>query len=95
VALGLSPKVLLLDEPAAGVPSGESGLIIEVIERLPTDIAVLIIEHDMDLVFRLARRITVLVQGRILVEGPPDVIAADPQVRQVYLGERAHGRAAR
>ena len=80
VALGLSPMVLLLDEPAAGVPSGESGLIIE---------------HDMDLVFRLARRITVLVQGRILVEGPPDAIAADPQVRQVYLGEREHGRGGR
>jgi ABC-type branched-subunit amino acid transport system ATPase component len=94
VALGLSPKVLLLDEPAAGVPSGESGLIIEAIERLPADIAVLIIEHDMDLVFRLARRITVLVQGRILIEGQPDLIAADPQVRQVYLGERSHGRAA-
>jgi ABC-type branched-subunit amino acid transport system ATPase component len=95
VALGLSPKVLLLDEPAAGVPSGESGLIVAVIERLPADIAVLIIEHDMDLVFRFARRITVLVQGHILVEGPPEVIAADPQVRQVYLGERPHGREAR
>jgi len=95
VALGLSPKVLLLDEPAAGVPSGESGLIVAVIERLPADIAVLIIEHDMDLVFRFARRITVLVQGHILVEGPPEVIAADPQVRQVYLGERPHGRDAR
>ncbi|MBV9964935.1 MAG: ABC transporter ATP-binding protein [Alphaproteobacteria bacterium] len=95
IALGLSPKVLLLDEPAAGVPSGESSIIIEVIERLPADIAVLIIEHDMELVFRLARRITVLVQGRILVEGPPEMIAADPQVRQVYLGERSHGRAGR
>jgi branched-chain amino acid transport system ATP-binding protein len=95
VALGLSPKVLLLDEPAAGVPSGESGLIVAVIERLPADIAVLIIEHDMDLVFRFARRITVLVQGHILVEGPPEIIAADPQVRQVYLGERPHGRDAR
>jgi branched-chain amino acid transport system ATP-binding protein len=88
VALGLAPKVLLLDEPAAGVPSGESGFIVEVIERLPADIALLMIEHDMDLVFRLARRITVLVQGRILVEGPPSEIAADPRVRQVYLGER-------
>jgi branched-chain amino acid transport system ATP-binding protein len=95
VALGLSPKVLLLDEPAAGVPSGESGLIVAVIERLPADIAVLIIEHDMDLVFRFARRITVLVQGHILVEGPPEIIAADPQVRQVYLGERPHGRETR
>src|SRR6266851_1534482 len=91
VALGLAPKVLLLDEPAAGVPSSETGLVVEVVERLPTDIAVLIIDHDMDLVFRLARRITVMVEGRILVEGPPEEIAGDPQVRQVYLGERTHG----
>jgi branched-chain amino acid transport system ATP-binding protein len=88
VALGLAPKVLLLDEPAAGVPSAESGTIIEVIEQLPAEIALLIIEHDMDLVFRLARRITVLVQGAVLVEGPPQEIAADARVRQVYLGER-------
>ena len=88
VALGLAPKVLLLDEPAAGVPSAESGTIIEVIEQLPVEIALLIIEHDMDLVFRLARRITVLVQGAVLVEGPPQEIAADARVRQVYLGER-------
>jgi ABC-type branched-subunit amino acid transport system ATPase component len=91
VALGLDPKVLLLDEPAAGVPSGETGTIIDVIEQLGSDIALLIIEHDMDLVFRLARRITVLVQGAILVEGTPQEIAADPRVREVYLGERAHG----
>jgi branched-chain amino acid transport system ATP-binding protein len=88
VGLGLSPKVLLLDEPAAGVPSSESGTIIEVVESLPPDLALLIIEHDMDLVFRLAHRITVLVQGRVLVEGSPEAIAADPQVRRVYLGER-------
>ena len=88
IALGLSPQVLMLDEPAAGVPSGESGIVVEVIERLPADLALLIIEHDMDLVFRLARRITVLVQGAVLVEGPPDEIAADPRVRAVYLGER-------
>jgi branched-chain amino acid transport system ATP-binding protein len=90
VALGLAPKVLLLDEPAAGVPSGESGTIIDLIERLPEDISVLIIEHDMDLVFRLARRITVLVQGSVLTEGTPAEIADDPRVRQVYLGERRH-----
>jgi branched-chain amino acid transport system ATP-binding protein len=89
VALGLAPKVLLLDEPAAGVPSSETGRIVEAIEALSPEIALLIIEHDMDLVFRLARRITVLVQGRVLVEGPPAKIAADPQVRRVYLGERA------
>jgi len=88
IALGLLPKVLLLDEPAAGVPSGESGMIIDVIDSLPPDIALLIIEHDMDLVFRLAQRITVLVQGSVLVEGPPEAIAADARVRQVYLGER-------
>jgi len=90
VALGLKPKVLLLDEPAAGVPSGESSRIIDVIERLPAELALLIIEHDMDLVFRLARRITVLVQGTVLTEGTPQEIASDPQVREVYLGERAH-----
>jgi branched-chain amino acid transport system ATP-binding protein len=88
VSLGLKPKVLLLDEPAAGVPSGETGAIIDMIEALPADIAFLIIEHDMDLVFRLAKRITVLVQGGVLVEGAPADIAADAQVRQIYLGER-------
>jgi branched-chain amino acid transport system ATP-binding protein len=91
IALGLQPTVLLLDEPAAGVPSAESATIIEMIEQLPPDIAVLIIEHDMDLVFRFARRITVLVQGRVLIEGTPAEIAADARVREVYLGERQHG----
>jgi ABC-type branched-subunit amino acid transport system ATPase component len=90
MALALKPKVLLLDEPAAGVPPRETGAIIETIERLPTDIAVLFIEHDMELVFRIAQRITVLVQGSVLVEGPPAQIAEDPQVRQVYLGESKH-----
>src|SRR5215472_7090415 len=89
VSLALAPKVLLLDEPAAGVRSGEASAIIEMIERLPADLALLIIDHDMDLVFRLAKRITVLVQGSVLVEGPPREIAADARVRQVYLGERA------
>jgi ABC-type branched-subunit amino acid transport system ATPase component len=88
VALGSAPRVLLLDEPAAGVPAAESSLIVEAIERLAAEIALLIVEHDMDLVFRLARRITVLVQGSVLCEGPPAEIAADPVVRQVYLGER-------
>ncbi|HEX3498359.1 MAG TPA: ABC transporter ATP-binding protein [Stellaceae bacterium] len=86
IALGLDPKVLLLDEPAAGVPSAETDLILDIVEGLERDIAVLIIEHDMDLVFRLAERITVMVQGAILVEGTPQEIAADPRVRAVYLG---------
>jgi branched-chain amino acid transport system ATP-binding protein len=90
IALGLQPTVLLLDEPAAGVPSTESAIIFDMIEQLPGDIAVLIIEHDMELVFRFARRITVLVQGSILVEGTPTDIAADARVREVYLGERRH-----
>ncbi|HEV2099593.1 MAG TPA: ABC transporter ATP-binding protein [Stellaceae bacterium] len=88
VALALEPRVLLLDEPAAGVPSGETARIIEAVESLPSDIAVLIIDHDMNLVFRLAQWITVLVQGSVLVEGPPQAISAHPGVRQVYLGER-------
>ncbi len=91
IALGLQPKVLLLDEPAAGVPSAESAIILDVIEQLPSEIAVLIIEHDMELVFRFARRITVLVQGSVLTEGTPSEIAADTRVREVYLGEGHHG----
>jgi branched-chain amino acid transport system ATP-binding protein len=79
--------VLLLDEPAAGVPSLESGRILQALDNLPRDIAILIIEHDMDVVFRFARRITVLVQGEVLVEGTPEEIAGDSRVRQVYLGE--------
>jgi branched-chain amino acid transport system ATP-binding protein len=90
IALGLRPKVLLLDEPAAGVPSTESAIILDIIGQLPAEIAVLIIEHDMDLVFRFAKRITVLVQGGVLVEGAPTEIAADARVREVYLGERHH-----
>ena len=90
IALGLTPKVLLLDEPAAGVPSLESHRIVGALDRLPGSIAILIIEHDMDLVFRFAQRITVLVQGEVLREGVPADIADDPRVRQVYLGER-HG----
>jgi branched-chain amino acid transport system ATP-binding protein len=87
IALGLRPKVLLLDEPAAGVPSHESRKILATLEKLPADIAILIIEHDMDLVFRFAQRITVLVQGVVLVEGAPEEIARDKRVHDVYLGE--------
>ncbi len=86
LTLALKPKVLILDEPAAGVPSSESHLIHDAIERLPGDLAVLIIEHDMDLVFRIANHIVVLVAGEILVEGTPEEISRDPRVREVYLG---------
>jgi branched-chain amino acid transport system ATP-binding protein len=91
LALAARPKVLLLDEPAAGVPAAESHVILDAIATLPEDIAVLIVEHDMDLVFRFARRITVMAGGAILTEGAPADIAADERVRQVYLGKRRHG----
>ncbi len=91
IALALEPKVLLLDEPAAGVPSAESHIILDAVDGLPKDIAVLIIEHDMDVVFRFAQRITVLVQGAIMAEGEPDEIAASQEVQAVYLGEAKHG----
>jgi branched-chain amino acid transport system ATP-binding protein len=87
LTLALKPKVLILDEPAAGVPASDNHLIVEAIERLPDDLAVLIIEHDMDLVFRVARRIIVLVAGEILVEGTPEEISRNPRVRELYLGD--------
>jgi ABC-type branched-subunit amino acid transport system ATPase component len=91
IALAQRPRVLLLDEPAAGVPSSESQLILDVIDALSEDISVLIIEHDMELVFRLARRITVLVSGTILTEGTPQEVSADPRVRTAYLGSTLDG----
>ena len=90
LALATRPKVLLLDEPAAGVPREESSELFAAIAKLPADITVLFIEHDMDIVFRFASRILVMVGGTILVEGSPAEIAADPRVREVYLGG-AHG----
>jgi branched-chain amino acid transport system ATP-binding protein len=95
IALAQRPKVLLLDEPAAGVPSSESHLILDVIDRLDPDIAILIIEHDMDVVFRFAKRISVLVAGALLLEGDPDDILTDARVRAVYLGEDTHREARR
>jgi ABC-type branched-subunit amino acid transport system ATPase component len=91
IAIGLKPQVLLLDEPAAGVASAESHIILDAIERLPQDMAVLIIEHDMDVVFRFARRVTVMVGGALFAEGSPREIEANPQVRAVYLGQAGHG----
>ena len=91
IALASRPRVLLLDEPMAGVPSNDSREILETLAALPDDVTVLLIEHDMDLVFRFASRISVLVNGALLVEGPADEIARNPQVKTVYLGEAAHG----
>ena len=90
LALATRPKVLLLDEPAAGVPREESAELFTAITSLSQDITVLFIEHDMELVFRLAARIIVMVSGGILLEGTPEEISADPRVREVYLGG-AHG----
>jgi branched-chain amino acid transport system ATP-binding protein len=91
IALSLRPLVLLLDEPAAGVPFHETEMIHQALGRLPKDIAILIIEHDMDVVFRFAQEIVVLVQGCILTRGAPPVVAADPRVRAVYLGKTVAG----
>jgi len=90
LALATKPKVLLLDEPAAGVPRDESAELFAVISNLSRDISVLFIEHDMNFVFRFASRIIVMVGGRILLEGTPEEIAADRQVREVYLGKTGH-----
>jgi ABC-type branched-subunit amino acid transport system ATPase component len=89
-AFAARPSVLLLDEPAAGVPEAERRELLETVASLPADVSVLLIEHDMDIVFRFASRITVLVNGRVLAEGAPDAIARDPAVKAAYLGEAEH-----
>lgn len=96
IALACEPRVLLLDEPVAGVPAGEREELLATVAALPPDVSVLLIEHDMDLVFSFARRMTVLVNGTVLTEGTPEQIAHDPRVRDVYLGhaesqEPGHG----
>ena len=91
LALATKPKVLLLDEPAAGVPQQESAELFAVIAGLSQEIAVLFIEHDMNVVFRFAHRIIVMAAGRILLQGTPKEIAADARVREVYLGRARHG----
>ncbi len=87
LAVALKPSVLLLDEPAAGVPAAERQDILDTVAALPAEVSVLLIEHDMDLVFSFASRIAVLVNGALLTEGTPQAIASDPRVRAVYLGE--------
>jgi branched-chain amino acid transport system ATP-binding protein len=90
MALACAPRVLLLDEPVAGVPEGERQEIFETISALPADVSILLIEHDMDLVFNFARTVTVLVNGAVFAEGETEAIARDPRVKAVYLGEEAH-----
>ncbi|MBC7575769.1 MAG: ABC transporter ATP-binding protein [Tardiphaga sp.] len=92
IAVALRPRVLLLDEPAAGVPHDEAPKILEAINQLPADIAVLMIEHDMDLVFKFASRVLVLAAGRLIFEGSPAEVTADPGVRRAYLGSYADAR---
>ena len=86
IALACEPRVLLLDEPVAGVPAGEREELLRTVAALPGDVSVLLIEHDMDLVFSFANRMTVLVNGTVLTEGDPEQIANDPRVKEVYLG---------
>ena len=86
LALALRPRVLLLDEPMAGVPQGDGARLLGALDTLPRDLAVLVIEHDMDLVFRFARRIIVLADGAVLADGTPEQIRSDPAVRTAYLG---------
>ena len=90
LALASRPRVLLLDEPAAGVPDDERADILAALAALPAEVTIMLIEHDMDLVFSFAQRISVLVAGRLLMEGEPKEVAADPRVREVYLGEGDH-----
>ena len=91
LAFACKPRVLLLDEPAAGVPEAERRELLDTVAALPRDVSVLLIEHDMDLVFSFADRISVLVNGALMAEGTVEAIAADPQVKAVYLGTGDHG----
>ncbi|MBB3456198.1 branched-chain amino acid transport system ATP-binding protein [Rhizobium sp. BK313] len=90
VAMALKPKVLLLDEPAAGVPQSDTGRIEKALADLPDDLAVLMIEHDMDLVFRFAKRVVVLAAGTIIFDGSPAEVTKDARVREAYLGSYAN-----
>jgi branched-chain amino acid transport system ATP-binding protein len=89
VALAMEPRLLLLDEPTAGMSPVETARITTLIASLPRTITMVIVEHDMDVVFRLADRVTVLHQGRVLSEGEPAAVRGDARVREVYLGAEA------
>ena len=90
IALATKPRLLLLDEPMAGVGPEESANMIATLRALKRELTILLIEHDMDAVFALADRITVLVYGRVIASGAPEAIRADPHVRRAYLGDQAH-----
>jgi len=87
VTLAREPRVLLLDEPTAGMSPAETARIVELIAGLERSLTVLIVEHDMDVVFRLADRIAVLHEGRVIADGTPDAVRGDRQVHDVYLGK--------
>ncbi len=87
LALAARPRVLLLDEPTAGMSPGETTRIAELIGALDRSLTLLVVEHDMDVVFRLADRIVVLHEGRVIADGTPDEIRSDTQVHDVYLGK--------
>jgi ABC-type branched-subunit amino acid transport system ATPase component len=91
LALACRPTVLLLDEPTAGVPTDERPIIMQQLAALPDTVTIILIEHDMDLVFRFASRVSVLVNGALMVEGSAAEIAADPAVQAVYLGANVNG----
>jgi branched-chain amino acid transport system ATP-binding protein len=92
IALCLEPKVLVLDEPAAGIPSDEAARLLEVIELLPADMTIMLIEHDMQIVRRFATEVTVLVAGTVLMTGSPQDVMSNDEVRSVYLGQSGHAR---
>ena len=92
IALALGPKVLLLDEPTAGIPSTEAGILLDALDRLPPEIAILLIEHDMQVVRRFASTVTVLVEGKILMTGSPIEVMSSEEVRSVYLGKAGQTR---
>jgi branched-chain amino acid transport system ATP-binding protein len=92
IALCLEPKVLVLDEPAAGIPSDQAARLLEVIELLPADMTIMLIEHDMQIVRRFATEVTVLVAGTVLMTGSPQDVMSNDEVRSVYLGQSGHAR---
>jgi branched-chain amino acid transport system ATP-binding protein len=90
LALAADPRLLMLDEPAAGLSPAERAMVGDIIRALPRDLTLVLIEHDMDLALGLADRVTCMHEGRILIEGAPDAIRRDARVQEVYLGTPRH-----